>query len=62
MVVCDNHFPDPIVRFAQRLDEILSAAAGTNLQWWPVPQQEWGRHEVELWTATRACLTDRVGP
>jgi hypothetical protein len=48
-VYFDNHFPDSIVRFARRLDEILARSAGPNLRWRAVPAAEERKHERELW-------------
>ena len=52
-VYFDNHFPDPIVRFADRLDEILAGSVGPDLKWQAVPAA-WSRdHERELWESIR---------
>ena len=48
-VYFNNHFPDPIVRFAFQLDKILSASAGPNLRWATVPFAQARDHERELW-------------
>ena len=52
-VYFDNHFPDPIVRFAERLDEVVSASVGPGLRWRAVPPF-WSRdHERELWESIK---------
>jgi hypothetical protein len=52
-VYCDNHFPDPIVRFAERLDAILSASTRGKLRWRPVPDRESNDHELDLWDSIK---------
>jgi hypothetical protein len=52
-VYFNNHFPDPIVRFAGRLDKILSASAGPKLRWRPVPHADSRNHARELWDSIK---------
>jgi hypothetical protein len=49
VVYFNNHFPDQIVRFARKFDEVLSASAGANLRWRAVPSWESRKHEQALW-------------
>ncbi len=53
VVYFDNHFPEPIVRFAEQLDAIVSGSIGPGLKWRAVPSA-WSRdHERELWESIR---------
>jgi hypothetical protein len=45
----NNHFPDPIVGFAERFDAVVAGSVGPALRWRAVPSA-WARdHERELW-------------
>ena len=48
----NNHFPDGIVRFADRLDTIVAESVGQDLRWWGVPVARERQHEQELWESS----------
>ena len=52
-VYLDNHFPDPIVRFAERFDAVVSAFVGPGLQWRAVPSAWIRDHERDLWDSIK---------
>ncbi len=52
-VYCDNHFPGPIVRFADALDAILADAGLAKAVWRPVAYLKGRAHERELWDSIR---------
>jgi hypothetical protein len=52
-VYFDNHFPEPILRFATRLDEILVASADPNLRWRRVWGIDYRKHDRDLWDSIR---------
>lgn len=52
-VYFNNHFPDSILRFADRLDEIVARSAGPNLRWQAVRAFELGEHQRGLWDSIR---------
>jgi hypothetical protein len=52
VVYLNNHFPDPVVRFAAAVDAEL-VAAGDRVRWRPVPFWEHGSHDDELWASNR---------
>ncbi len=52
-VYFNNHFPDAIVRFADRLDTIVAEAVGSDLRWWGVPSAREREHEKDLWGSIR---------
>jgi len=53
VVYFDNHFPDPIVRFSGRLDEIVAGSVGPGLKWRAVPLARSRDHERELWESIK---------
>jgi hypothetical protein len=52
-VYFDNHFPDPIIRFARRLDEIVAETVGPAIKWRAVPVARSRDHERELWDSLK---------
>ena len=52
-VYFNNKFPRKIVRFAERLDAILSEANLDEAAWRPVPAGESHRHERDLWDSIK---------
>jgi hypothetical protein len=52
-VYFNNHFPEQIVRFAERLDGILSECGVDKLDWQVVPAVETRRNERELWDSIK---------
>jgi hypothetical protein len=52
-VYFDNHFPTPIVRFAERFDAIVSGSVGPALRWQAVPSARVRDHERELWESIK---------
>lgn len=45
----DNHFPQPVLRFASIIDTELRAAGESTLRWKSVPKARWGDHDAQLW-------------
>lgn len=52
-VYFDNHFPEAILRFAERLDEIITNSVGPTLRWREVPYWSSGDHQRGLWESIR---------
>jgi hypothetical protein len=50
-VYCDNNFPAEIVRFAAALDKVLAENGLEGAAWQPVPDEDAGDHERELWAS-----------
>lgn len=51
-VYFDNHFPEPVVRFAAAVDAEL-VTAGVGLRWRKVPAWDADTHDRELWASIR---------
>jgi hypothetical protein len=51
-IYCDNHFPTPIIRFAEQLDAIL-ATSGRNLTWRGVSNDRHMGHDHDLWESIK---------
>jgi hypothetical protein len=49
-VYFDNHFPDQIVRFVERLEEIISDTVGAHLRWLPIAGRD---HDRDLWNSSK---------
>lgn len=47
-IYCNNYFPDSLLNFASRLDEVLDLA-NRSLTWTPVPIDHECDHEKDLW-------------
>jgi hypothetical protein len=47
-----NYFPPAIKRFAKELDRILEAAGLGNAEWHPIPPEESGVHDKDLWQSS----------
>jgi hypothetical protein len=52
-VYCDKHYPRAILRFAERLDDILEAHGLLTAEWRRVPNGREREHERELWESIR---------
>lgn len=52
-VFFNSHFPDPIIRFAEQLDAIVSGSVGPGLKWRAVPPAQSRDHEQALWESIK---------
>lgn len=52
-VYFNNHFPDTVVRFAARLDEVIATNVGRRLRWRAVPADAPPGPASELWDSVR---------
>jgi len=52
-VYFNNHFPRPIIRFAERLDALLLESPPDELTWTAVPASESMLHHRDLWMSIR---------
>jgi hypothetical protein len=52
-VYFNNHFPERVVRFATKLDEIIATTVGPRLRWRPVVVFDGPPPEHELWESIR---------
>ncbi|MCP4396865.1 MAG: hypothetical protein GY801_06150 [bacterium] len=48
-VYCNNHFPESMYEFSDFLDEFLAEHGLENVTWTKVPQEDYRKHEEELW-------------